>query len=1005
MRNRCKSEIRQWNIRKHATILDLARKNKNVLFKYMRHRRRNKPSAPLLEYANQVVYSGRTKDVALIERVQRAATRMVAGLKSVNYETRLAMLDLFLLEYRRLRGDVILTHALFEQRLADGFFTADLANTRRGHSKKIFKLRAPHSGRSAQPNPSYGGLDPPIILIQRQLYLSHKDLIAILPRKLSVFLNGTCYRASYTIHRLPAGAEFMCEVKSGALTNASVLQTNFIVFESFKVSEDPHPISERRRPRFEALAMDDIADLILQMLDHNVTEPTEPTKPTFTSTESPSISSNPHPISECRRPRFEALAVYDIADLILQVLDHNATEPTEPTKPTFTSTESPNISSSLHPPVLNFASLRPAEIPDLHFFLLSPTACLRGNLTLHCQLPGLASELEVWYLGPKLEDHSNRSSYCLLDGCFDVDPVFIRRSGSTLFKLRSDSGRIREMVHFDETPVSITLADLGTQHSGTYLCKYINHYKLVHVEVKECDDQAIKFNFRQLVVLLICFAAFFILLIVFAVWIRSRRKPVVVELISRTYRAKGFTNKPTRKLNLMCHFHDLYPPDTALQTALGNIDAYNKRCDSVHTAASSAVSNERYRHRKRIFKKPTVSAMYRLSASFSHCAAWEVDASCVLIEHLIAQGNFSSVYHATVHGPLPSHVGQNISDASTHVAVKTVRAAYNVEDLISLFREIQIMVLLNAHPHIIRLMGICTQNGCPRILLEYAVHGNMRDFLRQNRPSDSVSVDDVELPSINSSLDLMSTPDLVKLNPQALLRFGCHVADALTYLESLKLVHRDIAARNVLVTEGYVAKLCDFGLSCPLVDGCYVDEFRERLPFRWMAPESLHDNRFSLKSDVWSFGIYLWELFSLGYTPYPGLSCADIDPWLAAGYRNAQPSMASAEVYRIMLDCWHTEPSLRPSAKSLLDDLKLLVSSTLRSSSRDSGLTSGYRSRQTSGTNPSTSSSVPRPRPVPPVRTVSLPGYTNLPEGYVEMSLEGYLEPRNELRSADLVAA
>ncbi|OON22822.1 hypothetical protein X801_01273, partial [Opisthorchis viverrini] len=483
------------------------------------------------------------------------------------------------------------------------------------------------------------------------------------PEETQRVLNGTCYRASYTIHRLPAGAEFMCEVKSGALTNASVLQTNFIVFESFKVSEDPHPISERRRPRFEALAMDDIADLILQMLDHNVTEPTEPTKPTFTSTESPSIS------------------------------------------------------SSSHPPVLNFASLRPTEIPDLHFFLLSPTACLRGNLTLHCQLPGLASELEVWYLGPKLEDHSNRSSYCLLDGCFDVDPVFIRRSGPTLFKLRSDSGRIREMVHFDETPVSITLADLGTQHSGTYLCKYINHYKLVHVEVKECDDQPIKFNFRQLVVLLICFAAFFILLIVFAVWIRSRRKPVVVELISRTYRAKGFTNKPTRKLNLMCHFHDLYPPDTALQTALGNIDAYNKRCDSVHTAASSAVSNERYRHRKRIFKKPTVSAMYRLSASFSHCAAWEVDASCVLIEHLIAQGNFSSVYHATVHGPLPSHVGQNISDASTHVAVKTVRGKFvcNLSSYINVepvYKTQGVMKLLDVLCNLSQIHFFCRNHLC-----------------------------------------------------------------------------------------------------------------------------------------------------------------------------------------------------------------------------------------------------------------------------------------------------
>ncbi|KER30285.1 hypothetical protein T265_03236 [Opisthorchis viverrini] len=92
---------------------------------------------PLLEYANQVVYSGRTKDVTLIERVQRAATRMVAGLKSVDYETRLAMLDLFPLEYRRLRGDPILTYALFERSLANRFSTVDPEDTRRGHSSGV----------------------------------------------------------------------------------------------------------------------------------------------------------------------------------------------------------------------------------------------------------------------------------------------------------------------------------------------------------------------------------------------------------------------------------------------------------------------------------------------------------------------------------------------------------------------------------------------------------------------------------------------------------------------------------------------------------------------------------------------------------------------------------------------------------------------------------------------------------------------------------------------------
>ncbi|GAA52990.1 hypothetical protein CLF_109282 [Clonorchis sinensis] len=91
---------------------------------------------PLLEYANPVVYSGRTKDVILIERVQRAATKMVAGLKSMDHETRLVVLDLFPLECRRLRGDLILTYALFEQGLANRFFTVDPANTRRGHGER-----------------------------------------------------------------------------------------------------------------------------------------------------------------------------------------------------------------------------------------------------------------------------------------------------------------------------------------------------------------------------------------------------------------------------------------------------------------------------------------------------------------------------------------------------------------------------------------------------------------------------------------------------------------------------------------------------------------------------------------------------------------------------------------------------------------------------------------------------------------------------------------------------
>ncbi|GAA50218.1 hypothetical protein CLF_104248 [Clonorchis sinensis] len=117
MRNRCKSEIRQWNIRKQATILDLARKNRNVLFKYMRHRRRNKPSAFSLRDRN----GEPTSDPIVVSEF---------------YREHYAVLDLFPLEYRRLRGDLILTYALFGQGLANRFLTVDPANTRRGHSER-----------------------------------------------------------------------------------------------------------------------------------------------------------------------------------------------------------------------------------------------------------------------------------------------------------------------------------------------------------------------------------------------------------------------------------------------------------------------------------------------------------------------------------------------------------------------------------------------------------------------------------------------------------------------------------------------------------------------------------------------------------------------------------------------------------------------------------------------------------------------------------------------------
>ncbi|KAF6774965.1 hypothetical protein AHF37_03659 [Paragonimus kellicotti] len=179
-------------------------------------------------------------------------------------------------------------------------------------------------------------------------------------------------------------------------------------------------------------------------------------------------------------------------------------------------------------------------------------------------------------------------------------------------------------------------------------------------------------------------------------------------------------------------------------------------------------------------------------------------------------------------------------------------------------------------------------------------------------------------------------------------------------------------------------------------------DLMERLPFRWMAPECFEENHFTSKSDVWSFGILLWELFTLGNTPYPELATDQIPDWIAMGNRNSIPDLATLPVYEVMLQCWSAEPQQRPSFKQLLTILTDLDTSDQKDHrSNDSGFASRERSRQTSQQDSTISRNCLKPSP--PVRSCSLPGYTGLPEGYVEMQCEDYLEPRNGLGNFEII--
>ncbi|XP_068992327.1 uncharacterized protein [Neodiprion pinetum] len=175
----------------------------------------------------------------------------------------------------------------------------------------------------------------------------------------------------------------------------------------------------------------------------------------------------------------------------------------------------------------------------------------------------------------------------------------------------------------------------------------------------------------------------------------------------------------------------------------------------------------------------------------------------------------------------------------------------------------------------------------------------------------------------NAELDPVRTQDLVS--------WAWQISRGMQYLAAKKVLHGDLAARNVLLSEDNIVKICDFGLSKSLQedDNC-KDEGNDPLPVKWMAIESLKDGIFSVKSDVWSFGVVLWELFSLAKTPYPEVNPENMCKTLIDGYRMKQPKYAPKSIYRMMLQCWEANPSDRPSFVDLERSIGDLMENNVR---------------------------------------------------------------------------
>ncbi|PAA48672.1 hypothetical protein BOX15_Mlig025458g1 [Macrostomum lignano] len=293
------------------------------------------------------------------------------------------------------------------------------------------------------------------------------------------------------------------------------------------------------------------------------------------------------------------------------------------------------------------------------------------------------------------------------------------------------------------------------------------------------------------------------------------------------------------------------------------------------------------------------------------CQVFELDRKRIHVVRKIGQGAFG-----TVHSGQYTFSGTNIHN----VAIKMLKRDYSEEEMIALVKEIEIMKMMrsNPHPNIIKLVGVCTKGGPVLLLTELALYGNLRDFLKQ-RPVTSKQADYMNV--LPDTREVCFTPCV---RPVQLLHFSRDVARALQFMADIKIVHRDIAARNILVANSdekgkIVAKVSDFGLTRNVSDKDYYRVITEgKLPVKWLAPECLKSQYFFSKSDVWAYGILLYEIFSKGETPYPGVSPNGVLPYLEAGGVNPQPVLAGEGLYGLMRDCWAWESRDRPSFESIL---------------------------------------------------------------------------------------
>ncbi|MED6264394.1 hypothetical protein CHARACLAT_014479 [Characodon lateralis] len=330
----------------------------------------------------------------------------------------------------------------------------------------------------------------------------------------------------------------------------------------------------------------------------------------------------------------------------------------------------------------------------------------------------------------------------------------------------------------------------------------------------------------------------------------------------------------------------------------------------------------------------------------------------------LGHGAFGKVVEASAFGI------DKLSTCKT-VAVKMLKGGATLNERKALMSELKILIHIGNHLNVVNLLGACTKLGGPLMMIvEFCKYGNLSNYLRGKRDDFLVyKRQDGKVVSAGSGCELSELmkrrlesvastgssassgfneeksfcdseeeeeepEDLYKrvLTLEDLICYSFQVAKGMEFLASRKCIHRDLAARNILLSENNVVKICDFGLARDIYkDPDYVRKGDARLPLKWMAPEAIFDKIYTTQSDVWSFGVLMWEIFSLGASPYPGVQIdEEFCCRLKEGTRMRAPDYAPSEIYQTMLDCWQGEPQQRPTFTELVERLGDLLQASVQ---------------------------------------------------------------------------